>query len=123
RERERSRGMTSMTSARRELVALSEEVEGCTRCPLYEHATQAVFGQGPTRAELFLIGEQPGDHEDREGVPFVGPAGRVLDDALVEASIDRSRVYLTNAVKHFKWTPRGKRRIHERPNRSEVVAC
>jgi DNA polymerase len=82
-----------------------------------------VFGEGPVRAGLFLIGEQPGDQEDQQGAPFVGPAGRVLDDALEAAGVDRARVYVTNAVKHFKWSPRGKRRIHERPNRTEVVAC
>jgi DNA polymerase len=115
--------MTKMTGSHRELVTLAAQAEGCTRCPLYEHATQTVFGDGPVRAGLFLIGEQPGDQEDRQGMPFVGPAGRVLDEGLEEAGIDRSHVYVTNAVKHFKWTPRGKRRIHARPNRSEVLAC
>jgi DNA polymerase len=112
-----------MTKAQRELETLAAEAGGCTRCPLYEHATQTVFGEGPVRAGLFLVGEQPGDHEDLQGVPFVGAAGRVLNEALEEAGIDRSHVYVTNAVKHFKWTPRGKRRIHERPNRSEMLAC
>jgi DNA polymerase len=95
----------------------------CTACPLYRDATQTVFGEGPVPAELMLVGEQPGDHEDVDGEPFVGPAGRILDDALELADLDRKKVYLTNVVKHFKWTPRGKRRIHQRPNREEVEAC
>jgi len=115
--------MTSKAQARDALEVVAAEAAGCTRCDLFERATQTVFGEGPVRPGLFLIGEQPGDHEDREGAPFVGPAGRVLDEALETAGIDRSDVYVTNAVKHFKWTPRGKRRIHERPNRSEMVAC
>jgi DNA polymerase len=82
-----------------------------------------VFGEGPGDADIVLVGEQPGDQEDRQGKPFVGPAGRLLDDALVDAEIDRNRVYVTNVVKHFKWTPRGKRRIHATPNQTEVVAC
>jgi DNA polymerase len=105
------------------LEALAVEATGCTRCPLFAHATQTVFGRGPARAPLFLVGEQPGDKEDLAGLPFVGPAGRVLDDALDEAGIRREDVYVTNAVKHFKWTPRGKRRIHQKPNRTEIVAC
>ena len=115
--------MTSARAARQSLSVVAAEADGCTRCDLYEHATQTVFGEGPVHAGLFLIGEQPGDQEDRHGAPFVGPAGRVLDEALESAGVDRSRVYVTNAVKHFKWTPRGKRRIHERPNRTEVLAC
>jgi DNA polymerase len=111
------------TKADRELRALATEAAGCERCDLFARATQTVFGEGPTEAALFLVGEQPGDVEDRAGAPFVGPAGRVLDEALEEAAIDRSTVYVTNAVKHFKWTARGKRRIHERPNRTEMVAC
>jgi DNA polymerase len=95
----------------------------CTACPLYRDATQTVFGEGPVPAELMLVGEQPGDREDLDGEPFVGPAGRILDEALEEAGLDRERVYLTNVVKHFKWKPRGKRRIHQRPNREEVEAC
>jgi DNA polymerase len=90
---------------------------------LFARATQTVFGQGPPGAALMLVGEQPGDAEDRAGEPFVGPAGRLLRDALAEAGVDDRRVYLTNAVKHFKWVERGKRRIHERPNREEVLAC
>jgi DNA polymerase len=95
----------------------------CTACPLYRDATQTVFGEGPVPADLMLVGEQPGDREDLEGQPFVGPAGRILDEALERAGLDRSRSYVTNVVKHFKWTPRGKRRIHQRPNREEITAC
>src|SRR3954470_16753393 len=100
---------------RHTLPALREAVQGCRGCDLYRNATQAVFGEGRARAEVMMIGEQPGDSEDREGRPFVGPAGRLLDRALAEAGIGRDDVYLTNAVKHFKWTPapRGKRRIHK----------
>jgi uracil-DNA glycosylase family protein len=107
----------------RTLRTLEHAAEGCRACPLWERATQVVFGQGPGSARLFLVGEQPGDEEDRAGAPFVGPAGRLLDDALQTAEVDRSTVYVTNAVKHFKWKPRGKRRIHDKPNRTEVVAC
>lgn len=106
-----------------DLAALAADAATCTACDLWRNATQTVFGAGPPSARLVLVGEQPGDQEDRAGVPFVGPAGRVLDDALHDAGIDRADVYLTNAVKHFKWRARGKRRIHERPNRTEVVAC
>jgi uracil-DNA glycosylase family protein len=95
----------------------------CTQCALYERATQTVFGEGPPRARLMMIGEQPGDHEDKEGRPFVGPAGRILDRALEAAGIDRAEVYLTNAVKHFKWRPSGKVRLHQRPNAAEIAAC
>ncbi len=115
--------MTRADADAARLMAVAEEAAGCTRCDLYERATQTVFGEGPAHAELFFVGEQPGDQEDVQGAPFVGPAGHVLDDALEEAGIDRSSVYVTNAVKHFKWTARGKRRIHEKPNRAEVVAC
>jgi uracil-DNA glycosylase len=96
---------------------------GCTACHLYQRATQTVFGEGPTPAALMLVGEQPGDQEDREGHPFVGPAGRVLDAALEAADIPRDQVYVTNAVKHFKWEPRGKRRLHSKPNAVEIHAC
>ena len=96
---------------------------GCTACDLYAHATQTVFGEGRAPAPLMLIGEQPGDREDRAGEPFVGPAGAVLDRALEAAGIDRERVFVTNVVKHFKWRPSGKRRLHERPNAGEVRAC
>jgi DNA polymerase len=105
------------------LHAVALEATECTACPLYAQATQTVFGEGPARAPLFLIGEQPGDQEDLAGQPFVGPAGRILDAALEAASIRRDDVYVTNAVKHFKWEPRGERRIHVRPNQTEIVAC
>src|SRR5262245_55737501 len=95
----------------------------CTACPLHRVATQTVFGEGPVPAEIMLVGEQPGDGDDIDGNPFVGPSGRILDDALDRAGLDREKVYLTNIVKHFKWKPRGKRRIHQRPNREEVEAC
>jgi uracil-DNA glycosylase family protein len=106
-----------------QLRGVAADAARCERCPLFARATQTVFGAGSVGARLFLIGEQPGDREDRAGAPFVGPAGRVLDDALEAAGIERASVYVTNAVKHCKWSPRGKRRIHERPNRAEVVAC
>jgi uracil-DNA glycosylase len=106
-------------SARR----LREAAAGCRGCGLYRNATQTVFGEGRARAEVMLVGEQPGDQEDRRGKPFVGPAGRELDRALEEAGIDRDQVYVTNVVKHFKFTPRGKRRIHKKPNAEEIAAC
>lgn len=111
--------------ARAGLPGLRKAASDCRGCPLYKDATATVFGEGPSDAAIVLVGEQPGDHEDREGHPFVGPAGRLLDRALEEAGIDRDAVYLTNAVKHFKWkpAPRGKRRIHQQPSRTEVVAC
>jgi uracil-DNA glycosylase len=96
---------------------------GCTACHLHELGSQTVFGEGPPTADLMLVGEQPGDVEDREGRPFVGPAGQVLDRALAEAGIARERAYVTNAVKHFKWKPRGARRIHDTPNEREMRAC
>lgn len=99
------------------------DINGCRRCPLWERATQAVQGEGPWNARLVLVGEQPGDEEDLQGRPFVGPAGRLLDQLLEEAGIDRNSVYLTNAVKHFKWEPRGKRRLHKSPSQREVAAC
>jgi len=102
---------------------LAESAASCTRCDLYKRATATVFGEGKATAAMVLVGEEPGDQEDKQGRPFVGPAGRVLDRALHEAGIDRAEVYLTNAVKHFKWTERGKRRIHQRPNRTEIKAC
>jgi uracil-DNA glycosylase family protein len=95
----------------------------CRACPLWEHATQTVFGAGSRSSTAMFVGEQPGDREDREGAPFVGPAGRVFDEALELAGIDRSTAYVTNAVKHFKWEPRGKRRIHAKPSWSELAAC
>jgi len=95
----------------------------CTACPLYRKATQTVFGEGPSDARIMLVGEQPGDAEDRAGHPFVGPAGKLLDRCLVAAGIDRSRVWVTNIVKHFKWVPRGTRRIHSKPGAVEIAAC
>lgn len=106
-----------------ELAKVAQEAKGCTRCSLYRNATQTVFGEGPVGAKLMLVGEQPGDQEDIAGRPFVGPAGRMLDRALVEAGVDRSQVYVTNVVKHFKNEPRGKRRLHKKPNRYEVEVC
>jgi uracil-DNA glycosylase family protein len=108
-----------------DLDELRAAARGCTGCGLHEAATQTVFGDGPTTAAVMMVGEQPGDQEDRAGAPFVGPAGRVLDRALAEVGIDRTTVYVTNAVKHFKFVPaeRGKRRIHKTPSRTEVVAC
>jgi uracil-DNA glycosylase family protein len=108
---------------RRDLASLRRAAVECRGCDLWEESTQVVFGEGPVDAEIVLVGEAPGDHEDTEGHPFVGPAGRILDDGLEAAGIDRSRVYLTNAVKHFKWEARGTRRLHKKPTRSEVVAC
>ena len=105
------------------LAALAAEAAGCTRCPLYLLGTQTVFGEGPADAALVLVGEQPGDQEDRAGRPFVGPAGKVLDAALAEAGIDRAASYLTNAVKHFKHEPRGRIRLHKTPNAEETEAC
>lgn len=105
------------------LDILRREAASCQACPLWKNATQTVFGEGPPDAEIILVGEQPGDKEDREGRPFVGPAGLLLDRALVEAGVDRTRVYVTNAVKHFKFEPRGKRRLHKRPNASEIKIC
>ena len=102
---------------------LADSAASCTRCDLYKRATATVFGEGRTAGAMVLVGEQPGDQEDKQGRPFVGPAGRVLDRALREAGIDHAEVYLTNAVKHFKWTERGKRRIHQRPNGTEIKAC
>jgi uracil-DNA glycosylase len=108
---------------RKTLPALREAVQRCRGCDLYKNATRAVFGEGASHAEVFLVGEQPGDKEDLAGKPFVGPAGQLLDRALEEAGIDRRQTYVTNAVKHFKWQPRGKRRIHQKPSWSESVAC
>lgn len=102
---------------------LRQDAEACRRCDLWQHATQLVFGEGPLDAKIMLVGEQPGDQEDLGGRPFIGPAGQLLDRALAEAGIDRTTVYVTNAVKHFKFTPRGKRRIHEKPDTSEIKAC
>src|SRR6266853_4639687 len=105
------------------LASLRTAAAGCKACHLWKLGTQTVFGEGSEPARVMLVGEQPGDKEDRQGRPFVGPAGAVLDKALEQAGIDRKRVYVTNAVKHFKWEPRGKRRIHKKPNALEIAAC
>jgi uracil-DNA glycosylase len=106
-----------------ELETLRRDAADCRACPLWQTGTQTVFGEGAASAQVVFVGEQPGDQEDKQGRPFVGPAGRVLDEALELAGIDRSTTYVTNAVKHFKWTARGKRRIHAKPNWSEIAAC
>ena len=105
------------------IEGLREAAAGCRNCPLWENATQTVFGEGNPRARIMFVGEQPGDVEDRQGHPFVGPAGRILDQAMDEAGIDRAKAYVTNAVKHFKWEPRGKRRLHKTPAQREIEAC
>jgi DNA polymerase len=105
------------------LAALREAEAGCTRCPLYRNATQVVPGEGPSRAKVMFVGEQPGNDEDLAGRPFVGPAGRVLDRAIVDAGLDRTAIFVTNAVKHFKFEPRGKRRLHKKPNTHEIERC
>jgi uracil-DNA glycosylase family protein len=114
---------TWVNDPERALALLAAEARGCTRCPLYQNATQTVFGEGPADAPLMLVGEQPGDQEDLVGRPFIGPAGKVLDRALAAAGIDRDSVYITNAVKHFKNERRGKRRIHKKPDISEIDSC
>ena len=114
---------SSLLPDRLSLAAVRARAAGCRACALYRHATQTVFGEGPRAADVMMVGEQPGDVEDISGHPFVGPAGRLLNRALEEAGIDRRHVYLTNVVKHFKWEPRGKRRIHQKPNASEITAC
>jgi uracil-DNA glycosylase len=107
----------------RSLRSLADAVQHCEGCDLYKRATQAVFGEGTKRAHVMFVGEQPGDREDIEGHPFVGPAGRVLDEAIADAGLEREDIYLTNVVKHFKWKARGRRRIHDTPNEREVAAC
>src|SRR5437588_2241369 len=109
--------------ARITMTSLREAAAHCQGCPLFQDATQTVFGQGRRTARVFLVGEQPGNDEDLAGKPFVGPAGRLLDQGLELAGIDRTRAYVTNAVKHFKWEPRGKRRLHKKPSSREVAAC
>ncbi len=111
------------SDARHALEALREEAMGCRLCPLWKPATQTVFGEGPADARLLFVGEQPGDQEDLAGRPFVGPAGQIFDRALAEAGIERARTYVSNAVKHFKFEPRGKRRLHAKPNAGEIAAC
>ena len=106
-----------------DLDSLRQAAAECTACPLFVNATQTVFGEGPGRAAVMFVGEQPGDSEDLAGHPFVGPAGKMLDRCIKAAGLDRSRAYVTNAVKHFKWVPRGTRRIHSKPNSREIVAC
>jgi uracil-DNA glycosylase len=105
------------------LTTVRDAAKDCRACDLYKRGTQTVFGEGPRKAEVMMVGEQPGDAEDLAGHPFVGPAGKLLDRALEEAGIDRTLVYVTNVVKHFKWEPRGKRRIHAKPNGAEIAAC
>jgi len=116
------RGYPRIANAR-SLRSVANAAKDCRGCDLWSRATQTVFGEGPRSAKVLFVGEQPGDKEDQTGHPFVGPAGRLLDDALVEAGIDRKNVYVTNAVKHFKWRASGKRRLHERPNSAEIAAC
>jgi uracil-DNA glycosylase len=111
------------TTEIKSLSALREAEAACTRCPLYRNATQVVPGEGPKHAKVMLVGEQPGDQEDKQGHPFVGPAGRILDRAIVDAGIERRQVFVTNAVKHFKFEQRGKRRLHKRPSAAEIDAC
>lgn len=108
---------------RKSIKAFREAAAGCKACDLWERGTQTVFGEGARRAEIVFVGEQPGNEEDLSGKPFVGPAGHLLDKALIEAGIDRTQTYVTNVVKHFKWEPRGKRRIHKKPNAGEIAAC
>ena len=115
--------ISTNSQASSKLDELGREAASCRACPLWKDATQTVFGEGPLNADVMFVGEQPGDREDREGRPFVGPAGLLLDKALIEAGVDRKRVYVTNAVKHFKFEPRGKRRLHKRPNASEIKIC
>src|SRR6201997_3899354 len=105
------------------IPALQKAAKDCRACDLWQHGTQTVFGEGGPVAKVMFVGEQPGDKEDLEGKPFVGPAGALLDKALVEAGFDRTKVYVTNVVKHFKWEPRGKKRIHKKPNAAEIAAC
>ena len=117
------RAIQPRSNLRASWEALFQEARGCRRCPLYKYATQTVFGEGPLDAQIVFVGEQPGDQEDLAGRPFVGPAGAIFDKALEAAGIDRSTVYVTNAVKHFKFVARGKRRIHNKPDASEIEAC
>jgi DNA polymerase len=115
--------VSDLLPQRLSLGRVREAAAGCRASDLYKRGTQTVFGEGPSKAEVMMVGEQPGDAEDLAGHPFVGPAGKLLDRALVEAGIERRRVYVTNVVKHFKWEPRGKRRIHAKPNSAEIAAC
>jgi uracil-DNA glycosylase family protein len=122
-ERSKGRSAAEFLPDKPTLTTLREASEGCTGCDIFKNATQTVFGEGPQTATVILIGEQPGDQEDRAGHPFVGPAGQLLDKALRQAGITREETYVTNAVKHFKWEPQGRRRKHKRPSASEVTAC
>ena len=117
------RSATSFIPAKLTLPTLQEAAVSCTGCDLYQRATQTVFGEGSVHAEILFVGEQPGDQEDRAGHPFVGPAGKILDKALAETGIERTDVYVTNAVKHFKWEPQSKRRKHKKPSAVEIAAC
>ena len=117
------RSARTFLPAQLSMAQLRESAAGCTGCDLYKHATQTVFGEGAGRASIILVGEQPGDQEDLAGRPFVGPAGKILDKALAEAGIVRRDLYVTNAVKHFKWEPQGKRRKHKKPSATEIAAC
>jgi DNA polymerase len=125
----RETNMAQKTSAepflplRINMKSLREAVQHCKGCDLYKNATQAVFGEGPTHAEIMLLGEVPGDEEDKQGHPFVGPAGRLLDDALEDVGLSHDDVFITNAVKHFRWEPRGKRRLHKKPSWRQIEAC
>ena len=118
-----ARSAAQFLPAKPTLTALKKAAASCKGCDLYQHATQTVFGEGSSHAKVILLGEQPGNQEDRSGHPFVGPAGKLLDKALVEAGLARDEVYVTNAVKHFKWEPQGKRRKHKRPSAAEMAAC
>jgi DNA polymerase len=120
---EAERAIAPRSNSRAAWEKLLDEARGCRRCDLYKHATQTVFGEGPLDASIMFVGEQPGDQEDLAGRPFVGPAGQLFDAALEKAGIDRSTVYVTNAVKHFKFVQRGKKRIHSKPNAGEIEAC
>ncbi len=122
-EKAPARSAAEFLPSRLEWPSLRAAAAGCRGCELYRRATQTVLGEGPARARIMMIGEQPGDQEDREGHPFVGPAGGLLDRACAEAGLERSAIYLTNAVKHFKWAPRGSRRFHQHPTRAEIRAC
>lgn len=121
--RRHDRSAAQFLPAELTLPALQQAAQSCTGCDLYQRATQTVFGEGAPEAAIVLVGEQPGDQEDKAGHPFVGPAGRLLDHALAEAGIARHEIYITNAVKHFKWEPLGKRRKHKKPSAAEIAAC
>lgn len=123
RSTKRQQELWPLLNSSKSIAPLAKQAKNCKNCDLWRRATQTVFGEGGAHARIMMIGEQPGNDEDLQGKPFVGPAGRLLDKLLVAARIDRKKVYLTNAVKHFKWEPRGKRRIHKKPNAQEIAAC